>query len=37
MWALRRGIKYITRGKVVAPQSPGRGESCESEFARGSS
>ncbi len=32
MWALWRGTKYIIRGKVVAPPSLGRGESCESEF-----
>ncbi len=32
------GIKNIIRGKVVVfPSSPGRGESCESMFARGSS
>jgi hypothetical protein len=29
--------KYTIRGKVVASPSPGCGESCESEFAYGSS
>jgi hypothetical protein len=31
------GIEYIIRGKVVASPSPGRGESREFVFARGSS
>jgi hypothetical protein len=31
------GIEYTIRRKVVASQSPGRGESCESMFACGSS
>ncbi len=31
------GIEYTIRGKVVASFNPGRGESCESVFARGSS
>jgi hypothetical protein len=30
-------IEYIIRGKVVASPNLGRGESCESEFAYGSS
>ncbi len=37
MWASQRGVENTIWGKVVASPSPGRGESCESEVARGSS
>jgi hypothetical protein len=37
MWASWRGIEYTLRGKVVASPTLGCGESCESEFTRGSS
>jgi hypothetical protein len=35
MWASWNGTKYIIKGKVVASPSLGRGEFCESKFARG--
>jgi len=37
MWASWRGTKYAIRGKVVASPNLGHGESCEFEFAYGSS